>query len=149
MPAPDAPKDLAGAGVLTRTAPSAQHNADIAFGMPIVRRLSDLNIGQAIAVKEREVIAVEAIEGTRAMIGRAGLLCPAGKWLLMTVARRPGVDAPDYPCVGVDTIEQLKAHGGTCLAVEANRVFLLERDSLFASAERAGIAIVGVAPQGG
>ena len=71
---------LATRGVMTKTIPGGAINNDIEFGWPIARKMGELDIGQAIAVKEREVIAVEAIEGTAKMIERVGKLCPAGGW---------------------------------------------------------------------
>ena len=141
-----AARDLAGEGVLTQVQPSAQHIADVAFCAPIVWRLSEMNIGKAVAIKECEVIAVEAIEGTDAMIRRAGQLCPSGKWLLATVAK-PGQTANSkLPSVSVQTIEQLKAGGGSCLAVEAHKVILLDKPRLLSVANRAGVVVMGIKP---
>lgn len=69
------PSHMARQGVMTKTHPTKQHLADIAFAWPMVTRLNELDIGQGIAVKNREVIAVEAMEGTNAMIDRAARLC--------------------------------------------------------------------------
>ena len=98
------PECLADEGVLTNRQPTAEQSADIAFAWPIVKRLGELDIGQSVAVKEREVIAVEAIEGTDAMIRRAGELCRRGKWTLVKTAR-PGHDMRlDVPTVGPGTL---------------------------------------------
>ena len=69
---------LADEGVMTKCRPSASVQGDIEFGWPILQKLTQLDIGQAIAVKEKEIIAVEAIEGTAEMIERAGELCKKG-----------------------------------------------------------------------
>ena len=138
------PQHLADEGVMTRTQPSAGQRADIAFGLPIARRMGDLDVGQSIAVRDREVIAVEAIEGTDAMIRRAGELCRLGKWTLIKLAK-PNQDMRfDVPVVGVQTIENLKANGATCLAVEAGKVILIDKPDVIAAADRAGVAVVGV-----
>ena len=98
---------LATAGAMTSLQPGAAVKADIEFGSQIVKQLAGLDIGQAIAVKEREVIAVEAIEGTEKMIQRAGQLCAAGGWTLIKVSK-PNQDMRfDVPCVGPDTITGL------------------------------------------
>jgi len=115
------PQLLAGEGVMTRTRPTAEQTADIDFALPIVRRMGDLDIGQAVAVKDRDIIAVEAIEGTDAMIERAGGLCRRGRWTLVKLAKPEQDQRFDVPTVGPQTIEQLKACGGTCLALEANQ----------------------------
>jgi UDP-2,3-diacylglucosamine hydrolase len=117
---------------------------DVEFALPIVRRLGELDIGQAVAVAQREVIAVEAIEGTDALIRRAGELCRAGGWVLVKVAKPRQDPRFDVPTVGVQTIENLKAAGAACLAVEAGKVILLDKPEVLAAADRLGIAIVGV-----
>ncbi|MEX0884962.1 MAG: UDP-2,3-diacylglucosamine diphosphatase LpxI [Phycisphaeraceae bacterium] len=139
------PDHLAEAGVLTRRRPTASQWRDIAFAWPILMRMNELDIGQAIAVKERDVIAVEAIEGTDAMIARAGQLCPSGGWVL---AKGAPVDKDlrfDVPTVGVRTIEHLKEAGGQCLVLAAGRVILADRTRVIKAADAAGIIIVGQA----
>lgn len=135
---------LANAGVMTHHAPSAAQNNDIKFAMPIVSRMGELDVGQSVAVRDREILAVEAIEGTEALISRTGQLCPSGKWTLVKLAK-PNQDMRfDVPTVGVATIEQLQAHGGTCLAVQAGKVILLDKPQMIEAADKAGIAIVGI-----
>jgi len=138
------PEQMAGEGVLTRAKPSAAQEADIAFALPIVLRMGELDVGQAIAVKEREVIAVEAIEGTDAMIRRTGDLCRNGRWTLIKVAKPKQDMRFDVPTVGLLTIANMKAAGATCLAVEAGKVILLDKPQLLEAADKAGIAVVGV-----
>jgi len=135
---------LADAGVMTRTQPSATNKADIAFGWPIALEVGRLDIGQAIAVREREIIAVEAIEGTAEMINRAGQLCKKGGWTLLKAAK-PNQDMRfDVPCVGPDTIESLKRNGAACLAVEKGKTIILDKSDTLALADKLGIAVVGV-----
>lgn len=134
---------LAGEGLMTRGRPGASVQADIDFGWPIVKKLGELDIGQAIAVREREIIAVEAIEGTAAMIERAGRLCRKGGWTLIKAAK-PGQDMRfDVPCVGPETIRGLAANGGTCLVVEKGKTILIDKPRTIALADELGIAIVG------
>ena len=138
------PKHIVDEGVVTRTQPSLHQRADIKFALPIVRRLVELDIGHTIAVKEREVIAVEAIEGTEAMIRRAGELCQAGKWVLLkmsSLARQ----WPHTPTVGTQTIIHLKSYGGTCLAVPAGTPMLVDKTQVLAAADGVGICVVGFA----
>lgn len=138
------PEQMAGPGVLTRTAPTAAQRADISFGLPIVQRMGDLDVGQAIAVKEGDVLAVEAIEGTDRMIERAGQLCRMGGWTLLKIAK-PAQDMRfDVPTIGLKTIENLQAAGAKCLAVESGRTILLDKPKLIEAADKAGICIVGL-----
>ena len=135
---------LADEGAMTRRKPSVSQAADIEFALPLARRLGDLDIGQSIVVRDREIIAVEAIEGTDALIVRAGELCPSGKWTLLKVAKPTQDTRFDVPTVGLKTIERLDAAGASCLAVEAGKVILLDKPQLIEAAESAGIAVVGV-----
>ena len=94
------PDQLATAGVMTRRQPTADQWHDVRFGWPLCRQLSRLDIGQAIAVRQKDVIAVEALEGTNAMIERAGSLCRVGGWTLVKVANRDQDMRADVPSVG-------------------------------------------------
>lgn len=138
------PEHMAGVGVLTRHQPSAAEQGDIDFALPIIHGLNELDVGQSIAVKDRDVIAVEAIEGTDRMIERAGGLCRKGGWTLVKTAKRDQDMRFDVPTVGPQTIENLKKHGGRCVAVEAGRVILVDKEQLLAQADAAGIAVVGI-----
>jgi len=135
---------MAHEGVMTRTQPPAHVRADIEFGWPMVLEIGRLDIGQAIAVREREIIAVEAIEGTAEMIERAGALCKKGGWSLLKAAK-PNQDMRfDVPCVGPETIESLKRHNAACLAVEKDRTLIIDKPDTLALADKLGIAVVGV-----
>lgn len=134
---------LARTGVMTRCQPSAAVLADVEFGWEIVKRLGELDIGQAIAVKEREVIAVEAIEGTDRMIERAGGLCHAGGWTLIKTAK-PNQDLRfDVPTIGPATLENLKKHGAGALAVEAGKTLILDLPETLELANRLKIPVIG------
>ncbi|MCF7957209.1 MAG: UDP-2,3-diacylglucosamine diphosphatase LpxI [Phycisphaerae bacterium] len=134
---------LARSGVMTRTQPPKQTWADIEFGWKIVKQMGELDIGQAIAVKEREVIAVEAIEGTDRMIERAGGLCKVGGWTLIKTAK-PAQDMRfDVPTIGPGTIENLKKNHASCLVVEPERTIIIDMPETLKLADRLKIAVVG------
>ncbi len=133
---------LPGPGVLTRRQPNAALQRDIQFGWKIAKELGRLDIGQSIAVKEQEVIAVEAIEGTDRMITRAGQLCPSGGWTLIKVAKPDQDRRFDVPAVGPDTIDNLHRCGGRALVFEAGQTLVVDRDELVARADRLGILVV-------
>lgn len=138
------PEHLADEGVMTRCQPTAAQRADIAFAIPLALRLGELDIGQSLAVKEREIVAVEAIEGTDAMIRRAGELCKAGGWTLLKIAK-PRQDLRfDVPTVGIQTIRNLQAAGAACLAVEVGKVILLDKPRFLQEADEARIVVVGI-----
>jgi hypothetical protein len=135
---------IAPEGLLTRRAPSATEQADIDLGWRIAREMGRLDVGQSVAVKDKDVIAVEAIEGTDRMIKRAGELCKSGGWTLVKVAK-PNQDMRfDVPTVGPNTIDALKAAGGRVLVVQAGKTLIIEREALVMRADAAGISVVGM-----
>ena len=135
---------LADAGVMTRRQPGSQVEHDIEFGWPLAKKLGELDIGQAIAVKEREVIAVEAIEGTAEMIKRAGQFCKSGGWTLIKTSKPKQDMRFDVPCVGPETIRDLAAGGAKCLVIEAQKTIILDKPQTLELANELGIAVVGV-----
>lgn len=134
---------LASAGVMGSRQPRPSVESDIRFGWDIVKKLGELDIGQAIAVKEREVIAVEAIEGTAAMIERAGRLCRSGGWTLIKTSKPQQDVRFDVPCVGPDTVRSLAENGGKCLVVEAEKTIIIDKPETIELADNLGVAILG------
>ena len=135
---------LAPEGVIGTVAPSKRILGDITFGWPIVKEMGRMDIGQSIAVKKKEVIAVEAIEGTDGMIKRAGELCKNGGWVLIK-SGKPNQDMRfDVPTVGPGTIENLKQNGGGALAIEAGVTLIIERKEMLALADKYKIIVYGV-----
>jgi hypothetical protein len=138
------PDHLADAGVMTRTQPGSSVKLDIEFGWPILQRLNELEIGQSLAVRGRDVVAVEAIEGTDRMIERAGQLARGKGWVLCKGSGKQKDPRFDVPTIGVQTIENLAKAGAKCLAVQVGKVILIDKPAVLAAADRAGIAVVGV-----
>ena len=134
---------MAPVGVLTQRQPTGGQRKDLEFGWSIVKEMGRLDIGQSIAVKETEVIAVEAIEGTDRMIERAGDLCRAGGWSLIKVAKPDQDMRFDVPTVGPETIARLKTNRAGMLVVEAGKTLIVEREAMLREADRAGIVVVG------
>ena len=138
------PEHLATVGVMTHKAPNASQNQDIEFGWPVLLEMNRLDIGQGVAVGKRDVIAVEAMEGTDRMIARAGELAGRSEWTLVKGADSAKDMRFDVPTVGVATIQALKEHGAGVLALAAGRVIMVNKPEVIAAADAAGIAIVGV-----
>ncbi|MFO0875256.1 MAG: UDP-2,3-diacylglucosamine diphosphatase LpxI [Phycisphaerales bacterium] len=138
------PQHLAGEGTLGRVAPSSAASADVAFGWTLLARLVELHVGQSIAVRDRDVIAVEAVEGTDAMIERAGTLSRAKGWTLLKTSARDHDMRADVPTIGMQTIELAAAAGCRCIAVGAGRVILLDKPAVLAKADRLGVALLGI-----
>ncbi len=144
------PEALAEEGLLTpdgarpvTSAPPALRDA-AAFGWPLIKQIAALDIGQALAVKEREVIAVEAIEGTDNLIKRTGPLCPAGGWTLIKVAKPDQDMRFDVPTIGPNTIENLHQAGGTGLVIEAGKTIVLQRDETLVLAKKLGVSVLAM-----
>jgi DUF1009 family protein len=138
------PDHLATPGVMGRIEPGGQQQADIDFGWPLLEQIVALDVGQSIVVRERDVIAVEAVEGTDGMIDRAGALCRAKGWTLLKTCRPDHDMRADVPTIGVETIERVAQAGGRCIAVGARRVILIETAKVIEAADRAKVAVVGV-----
>ncbi|MEM1329301.1 MAG: UDP-2,3-diacylglucosamine diphosphatase LpxI [Planctomycetota bacterium] len=138
------PDQLAEAGVMTRREPTPEQRADISFVWPLLTEALRLDIGQAIAVRERDVIAVEAVEGTDRMIERTGQLCRAKGWSLCKGARCGHDRRSDVPTVGLQTIENMHKNGGRCLALAAGDVIMLDREKMLDRADKLGIAVIGI-----
>jgi hypothetical protein len=133
---------MAGAGVLTRRRPTDGEQADLEVGYRVADAIAGLDIGQTIAVKSAAVVAVEAMEGTDAVIARAGQL--AGRGVRVVKVAKPGQDMRfDVPVVGVSTIEAMKAVGASLLSVDAGRTLMIDGAAIIKAADEAGIALVG------
>jgi DUF1009 family protein len=133
---------LARPGVLTRRAPKEDERKDFEFGYRMADVIAGLDIGQTIAVKHQAVVAVEAMEGTDEVIGRAGHL--AGPGVRIVKVAKPRQDMRfDVPVIGFATIQAMRVAGATALSIDAGRTLVLDGDAVFASADEAGIAIVG------
>jgi len=138
---------LATPGVMTHSPPTDKQWDDIRFGWDICQTISRLDIGQSIAVVDKNVIAVEAVEGTNAMIDRAGKLCKVGGWTLIKVSNAHQDMRLDVPTVGTTTIEKLHANRAAALVLEPGKTIMLEKAKVLELAERYKIAIVGYSPQ--
>lgn len=130
-------------GILTRKKPSAEQMEDIRFGWRTAREIGRLDIGQCVVVRDRVVMAVEAIEGTDAAIRRGGEL--AGSGAVAVKLKKPDQDFRfDLPATGVGTIETLAGVRGRVLAAEAGQSLVFDRKEMVAAADRAGIAVIGL-----
>jgi len=129
-------------GVLTSRAPTDQERADLECGYRVADTIAGLDIGQTIAVKSAAVVAVEAMEGTDAVIARAGHL--AGEGVAIVKVAKPNQDMRfDVPVVGVSTIAAMRSAGATVLSVDAGTTLMIDGEAIVHAADEAGISIVG------
>ncbi|NDY42787.1 LpxI family protein [Dissulfurirhabdus thermomarina] len=134
---------LAPAGVLTRRRPTREQWDDIRFGWNIAKEIGRLDIGQCLVVKDRAVLAVEAIEGTDETIRRGGRLAHGGAVVVKIL--KPGQDTRfDLPALGLRTVETMAEVKAAVLALEAGRALFFDRRAVVQRADRLGIVIVGL-----
>lgn len=136
------PELLVREGTLTRRRPTAKELQDVEIGWSLAREMGRLDVGQSVMIRERAVLAVEAIEGTDKAILRAGDLCGRGQFVVVKVAKPEQDRRFDVPTVGVQTIESMHEAGANVLAIEAGRTILIDEPETIARADRYGIAII-------
>ena len=128
-------------GTITKREPTPEERADMEFGLMIAKELGRLDVGQTVVVKNRAVMALEAIEGTDACILRGGQLANGGA--VVAKVSKPNQDNRfDVPTVGYRTIEVMIEAGATALAIEADKTLLVDRENTVKLAEDKDIAIV-------
>jgi DUF1009 family protein len=136
---------LAPAGVLTRATPDALAMADIRRGVEVARLLGTADVGQGCVVQQGLVLAVEAIEGTDAMLARAGALQRDGIGGVLIKLVKPGQDKrADLPTIGCETVRLAVAAGLRGLAFEAQATILADREACLAAADAAGLFLIGL-----
>ena len=133
---------LARSGTLSARPPSPDELTDFAFGYRMADAIAALDIGQTIVVKDKAVVAVEAMEGTDDVIRRAGEIAGAGTRVVKVA--KPNQDMRfDVPVVGIATIDAMRAAGTTALSIDAGKTLVIDGDRFFAAADAAQIAVVG------
>ncbi len=138
---------VAGLGPLTKRKPTDDEERDIHYGRRVANALSGFDVGQSVAMCERACVAVEAMEGTDAMLRRAASLVNGRRLSLVKASRRRKHLQFDVPVAGLDTIPVMIETGATVLAIDAGRTLLLDREEMLARADAAGIAIAGYPPE--
>ncbi|MBM3750885.1 MAG: LpxI family protein [Acidimicrobiia bacterium] len=133
---------LAKPGMLTTATPTPEMLADFAFGYQVADVVAGLDIGQTIVVKDKAVVAVEAMEGTDVTIERAGAL--AGRGTRVVKVAKPSQDMRfDVPVVGIATIQQMVAAGADALSVDAGKTLMIDGPAVIDAANAAGLVVVG------
>lgn len=133
-------------GCITRRKPTPAEMEDIVFGWPLIKKIGAMDIGQCMVVKERVVVAVEAIEGTDETVLRGGKL--AGKDFTIIKTFKPGQDSRiDLPALGLGTVEAMVRANASCLAYESGTSLFFDIDQAVRLADKNNIAMVGVDSQ--
>ena len=130
-------------GILTKRHLSAKEKEDVSFGFKIAKEIARFDIGQTIVVKDKSVIAVEAVEGTDRTIKRAAEL--GVKEFVVVKVSRPKQDMRwDVPVVGPETVKLIADNNGKVLALEEKRMFLVDKETCVRVADKNDISIVVV-----
>ena len=130
-------------GVLTQRMPTEAEVADMDFGFAMAKEIGRLDIGQTVVVKDRALMAVEAIEGTDACILRGGELA-CGNAVVAKVAKPAQDNRFDMPAVGVKTIESMIEVKASGLVIEAGRTLIVDREKVLSLADENAITIVAM-----
>ena len=137
---------LASVGTVTKRQPDDRERADLAYGLEIAHEIARLDLGQTIVVRDRACVAIEAMEGTDAVIRRAGELA-RGRLTVVKIAK-PNQDMRfDVPVVGLSTIQTMIDAGATCLCLTAEKTLMFEREEMIQLANKNKIAITAVATE--
>ncbi|HAK54236.1 MAG: UDP-2,3-diacylglucosamine diphosphatase LpxI [Vicinamibacterales bacterium] len=133
---------LAAAGTLTERELTAEESADFAFGYRMADAVAGLDLGQTVVVKDKAVVAVEAMEGTDEVIARAGRL--AGPGVRVVKVAKPNQDMRfDVPVVGVPTVEAMREAQASALSIDAGKTLIVDPDAFIRAANDAGLSVVG------
>ncbi len=135
--------NLAPKGTLTRHAPSLMDLQDIEFGRDIAKKMGGLDVGQTVVVKEKAIVAIEAMEGTDQAIFRGGKIAREGAVVIKM--SKPNQDLRfDVPVIGPRTIKSMIKIKAGCLAIEAGKTIIIDREATIKTANQNGICVVAV-----
>lgn len=127
-------------GTLTKREPDERERSDIEYGLEIAHGIAGMDLGQTIVVRDRACVAIEAMEGTDAVIRRAGELV-RGRLTVIKIAKPDQDMRFDVPVVGIPTIESMKESGATCLCLTAGKTLMFDREDMIKAANKHKIAI--------
>ena len=134
-------KYLAPRGTLTKRGPSESELKDIEFGLTIAKLMGGIDIGQTVVVKEKAIVAIEAMEGTDRAILRGGMIARQGAVVIKT--SKPAQDNRfDVPVIGPRTIQTMAKVKAACLAIEAGKTLIIDREKTVSLANKAGICLL-------
>lgn len=133
-------------GTLTKRELNSSENADVEYGRPIAQKIASMDIGQTIVVRDQAVVAVEAMEGTDAVIRRAGELGNKKSLTVIKVSKPKQDMRFDIPVIGLRTLENMIASGATALVIDSGRTLIFDIEDVLNAANQNDIAIVALPP---
>ncbi len=134
---------LAPQGTLTKRGPTLSELADIEFGREIAKSMGGLDVGQTVVIKEKAIVAIEAMEGTDRCILRGGSIARVGA-VVVKMSKPKQDDRFDVPVIGLRTIQTMIKCRAGCLAVEAEKTLIIDRAKVIPLANKGKICIVAV-----
>lgn len=137
---------LAGEGIQTKRKPSKEERRDLEYGRRIAAALSGVDVGQSVAICDRACVALEAMEGTDAMLQRAATLVEGRSLCLVKGSRRRRHLLFDVPVLGRSSIPVLSSTRTTAISVDAGRTLLLEKDLFLQELNQIGVSLIGDSP---
>jgi DUF1009 family protein len=133
-------------GILTRRGLSQPEKSDVEYGRPIAQRIASMDIGQTVVVRDRAIVAVEAMEGTDAVICRAGELVHRKNLTVIKVSKPKQDMRFDIPVIGLSTLQNMIASGATALVIDAEHTLVLDKEEIVKMADENNIAVVAMSP---
>jgi len=130
-------------GNLTKYKPDKRENSDIEYGFTIAKEIAGLDIGQTVVIKDKTILAVEAIEGTDETIKRGCSLCKRGA-VVVKVAKPNQDPRFDVPTIGIRTIETIIEGKASAITIEADKTMVVNIDKVINMAEENGVSITAV-----
>jgi DUF1009 family protein len=130
-------------GNLSKRKPDERERADIEYGLEIANEIARLDLGQTIVVRDRACVAIEAMEGTDAVIRRAGQLV-RGRLTIVKIAKPDQDMRFDVPVVGLPTIQTMSEAGATCICLTAGKTLIFDREEMMALANKNKMAVLAV-----
>ncbi|MBF0512178.1 MAG: UDP-2,3-diacylglucosamine diphosphatase LpxI [Candidatus Omnitrophica bacterium] len=134
-------KYLAPRGTLTKRGPTISELNDIEFGFALARQMGGIDVGQTVVVKQKAIVAIEAMEGTDQAIIRGGKIA-RGQAVVVKTAKPHQDNRFDVPVIGPRTIKAMALVKAACLAIEAGKTLIIDRDKTISLANKAGICLV-------
>lgn len=131
-------------GVLTKAMPTNQQYADIDYGFKIAKEIGGLDIGQSVVIKDRMIMAIEAIEGTDKCIKRGCKLARRKNAVVVKVSKPAQDKRFDIPAVGLKTVRTMKKYGANILALESGETIIVNQDEMLKYANKHDIIIVAL-----
>ena len=138
---------LVSEGIYTKAKPTAAQMEDVRFGYRMAKGIAGLDIGQTVIINKKNVVAVEAIEGTDKAIIRAGELLPKGGFTVVKVEKPKQDKRFDIPVIGMTTLRNMVAAKGAVIAFEADKTFIIDKEECVAYLNQHNVVFMGYLPE--